>query len=166
MRLWGTPEDTRRAILRRLAAQRPVPTRRLRAQIALRWTVVVTLAMLFPFSAIVASGHSSLLLRIPAAVLGLLSVLGLSAIILAWVARRQSGVDAQWGLVPLTSDQIHEFVTLAERVPEINAIVSDEWLSRWASTNSDLRGQDLVLLRHSVARFRALAIAARETKAA
>lgn len=158
---WGTPDGARSAILKRLGAQRPVPHRRLRMQIALRWVVVVCLAALFPFAAIVTASNSPLLFRIPAAVLGLFSAIGLIAIALAWVARRQSGVDAQWGLAPLTSDQIHEFVYLAESVPEINAVVSDEWLVRWASTSSDLRGQDLVLLRRSVAQFKALPLTAR-----
>ena len=140
-------------ILSRLAHQRPVPTRVIRAQVRLRWWTTGAIALLLPCAlAMIVWGHSWAW-QVPGISILAFALAGLIALGVAYAANRREGVEAQWGLAPLTVRQMEEFVNLAARHLAIDQVVSDAWLETFVRAGSDLRGRDLILLRKSVRQY-------------
>lgn len=140
-------------ILSRLAHQRPMPTRVIRAQVRLRWWATGTMALLLPCAlAMIVWGHSWAW-QVPGVSILAFALAGLIALGVAYAANRREGVEAQWGLAPLTVRQMDEFVSLAARHSAIDQVVSDAWLETFVRAGSDLRGRDLILLRKSVHQY-------------
>lgn len=136
------------AVLARLRRHEPVPNATVRAQIVLRWLVTVGMVALLPLSAVMVWAPHRFLTVSGWVVAGFVAVslLGLTA---GMLARRRHGIHRQWGLGPLDDAQARELSELSGRYLPIQDIV-DDWLHRWISARSELRGLDLLLLRRGV----------------
>lgn len=146
-------------VLDRLANQKPAPPRDLnaiRSQVRLRWAATLFTALLLPFSIFVALTMHAWGWVVLGIVVALLATAGLLALGVAWAASRKSGALADWGMKPLTEDEIELFIELSDRHPAIQKVVSDTWLFAWIEQGHNLLGRDLDFLRRNVADYEAL----------
>lgn len=148
--------NSRKAILNKLSRHKPIPASICDAKIRLRWLLTLGFVLLLPVSIMASVFFPYLLVKVPSTLVSIAAFVGLSAIYVAWQANKKDGVERQWGLAPLSADQIEEFISLYSEIPEIESVITDNWLGDWGETRSHIRGQDLALLKRCVNRYRSL----------
>lgn len=140
-------------ILDRLGQQKPVPSSVIKAQVRLRWFATGATALLLPCALAMVIYTHSWAWWVPGVAIFALALAGLIALGVAYAANRRHGVQAQWGMAPLSPEEMEEFVNLAAKHAPIEEVVSDAWLEVFVRSHSDLLGRDLVLLRQSVYQY-------------
>lgn len=151
-RLWfgrlGWMPLSEKDVLLGLRAHRPTPRAIVRHRLRLRWTLTVLMAGLIPLSFYLAKNPNQFI-HWSAWVIGAFLIIGLMAVVVGFLARRSHGVERQWGLSPLNERETQELMELSARHPAIDRLTG-EWLERWVCANSELRGEDLMLLRQYI----------------
>jgi hypothetical protein len=143
-------------ILDRLANQKPAPPlalKNIRAQVRLRWAATAFTALLLPFSLFVAFTMHTWAWVVLCTVVALLASAGLIALGVAWGASRKSASLADWGMKPLSEDEIETFIELVDRHPAIQRVLSDTWMSAWIEQGHSLLGRDLAFLQRNVSEY-------------
>ena len=124
----------------------------LRLRIALRWAAALSAGSLFPFGiwwALLGNQWLEELNRW--AVLGL-AIGGGLALTSAWLAKRNKGVDGQWGYAPLNEEELEQLIDLASQDKELSEVL-DIWSGYCAQTKGTFRGRDWLFFKPRAERY-------------
>lgn len=133
--------------LQRLRAHHPVPNASVRRSVVIRWTACVLLAVVAVAGMSVGALGEQEWVPVSGWAAFVVAAAGMLGVASGWFARRRHGLDGQWGFAPLGPKEIQEMNAIASADPELGEVVG-LWAERSVETRCNLRGRDLLLLRH------------------